>query len=170
MRKVLLMGFLAILMSVETRAQTDAVPSSPLAPPEASPLQFDTAQSRQGAPSTARRVHRCCNLKGALIGAGIGAAIGTFYATLCDAGDCTLTYVKYMGIMGGIGAGLGAFVERRQGFGPLPERPVLLDDSREWSPFVKSRIVGRPDGPTLRDFNPWRSPLSEANQRIRNDP
>ena len=135
MRKVLLMGFLAtlaILMSAETRAQTQ-MPPSPRALRESNPLQLDKAQWRQGAP--ARRVHRCCNLKGALIGAGVGAAIGAFSATLCDAGDCTLAYIKSMAIMGGIGAGLGAFFERRQGFGPLPEPPALLDDSRIVDPL-----------------------------------
>jgi hypothetical protein len=129
MRKVLLVGFLAtlaILMSAETQAQTH-MPPSPRAPLESNPLQFDKAQWRQGPP---RRVHRCCNLKGALIGAGIGAAIGAFSATLCDAGDCTLAYIKSIGIMGSIGGVLGAFVERRQGFGPLPKPPVFLDDSR----------------------------------------
>ena len=61
-----------------------------------------------------RRVHHCCHVKGALIGAGIGAAAGFAIARLYE-GDRTTTYIRCMGTLGGIGAGLGAFVDRRHG-------------------------------------------------------
>ena len=57
--------------------------------------------------------HRC-NRKGALVGAVIGAAIGALLVrSTCDSGDCSISYVKYMGVLGGIGAGVGAFAHVR---------------------------------------------------------
>src|SRR5688572_25340991 len=81
--------------------------------------------SRQSA-SGPRRVHYCCNLKHALIGAGIGAAIGfAFVRGACDAGDCTIAYIKSMTVMGGILGGLGAFVSRQNPGVPLAPTPIL---------------------------------------------
>lgn len=71
-----------------------------------------------------RSVRRCCNRKGALIGGLIGATLGAWLtASVCDAGDCTSTYLRYMAISGGIGAGVGAFADaRHQPTGPFQIR------------------------------------------------
>ncbi len=58
-------------------------------------------------------IHRCCNLKGMIVGAAIGAGGGWWLtAYTCDAGDCTLDYVKAMATLGGIGAVVGVFADR----------------------------------------------------------
>jgi hypothetical protein len=75
------------------------------------PASFDTTSQSQ----FPRRpiVHHCCNTKGAIIAGAIGATIGLWFATLCDAGSCTSTYVKYALVLGGIGVTVGAFAHRR---------------------------------------------------------
>src|SRR5688572_15760607 len=58
-------------------------------------------------------VPRCCNPKGALVGAAIGAAVAVWVTLYtCDAGDCTGHYVKNITVFGGIGAGLGVFADQ----------------------------------------------------------
>jgi hypothetical protein len=58
-------------------------------------------------------IHRCCNLRGMIIGAAIGAGAGWWLTHgLCDAGDCTLDYIKVMATFGGIGAVVGGFADR----------------------------------------------------------
>jgi hypothetical protein len=101
-----------------------AADSSPLAPPPADtgvrrdgPIQrslpaiFDAASHAPRYPG--RIVHHCCNPKGAIIGAAVGAAAGWWFTfRLCDAGDCSAEYIQSMAALGGIGALLGAFVDR----------------------------------------------------------
>ena len=127
MREITLVGFLVVIMSVDAYGQTASAPRSAMPMVRLSPLPLDVALSRQSWPVRPKRIHRCCKLKGALIGAGIGAAIGFAYATVCDAGDCTSTYIKYMAVMGGIGAGLGAFVQRQSPGLPLTPMPAIAD-------------------------------------------
>jgi hypothetical protein len=73
------------------------------------------------APLVAPRVtRRCCSVEGALIGAAIGATAGFMLTrNLCDAGDCTSSYIKSMVILGGIGAGLGVMTARPSRRGPV---------------------------------------------------
>src|SRR5712691_8290340 len=60
-------------------------------------------------------VHHCCNRKGMIIGAAIGAGGGWLLtAFTCDAGDCTRNYIVAMASLGGVGAVAGAFADRNQ--------------------------------------------------------
>lgn len=127
MREITLVGLLVIVMSVEAYGQTASAPLPVGSKVRFSPSPLDVAVSRQSVPVRPRRIHRCCNLKGALIGAGIGAAIGFAYATLCDAGDCTSTYIKYIAVMGGVGSGVGAFAGRQSPGLPLMPIPLVAD-------------------------------------------
>jgi hypothetical protein len=72
--------------------------------------------------------HRCCNTKGAIIGAAAGAAVGWWFArNTCDAGSCTGAYVKYIVVAGGVGATVGAFAHVTHGHtAGLPERRVRV--------------------------------------------
>jgi hypothetical protein len=55
----------------------------------------------------------CCSRKHILIGAAIGAGVGALLTLqLCDAGDCTSSYVTSMAAFAGIGAGIGALISR----------------------------------------------------------
>jgi hypothetical protein len=121
MRNTLLVGLLSMVITVHLQGQTLApAPSRPLFA-QATSLASEAATSRQPVSlQPPRRIHYCCNRKHALIGAAIGAAIGLGYATLCDAGSCTSTYIKYALVAGGIGAGLGAFVSAKPAIAPPP--------------------------------------------------
>jgi hypothetical protein len=104
--------------------------------------------SRQSTPGP-RRVHYCCNLKHALIGAGIGAAIGfAFVRAACDASDCTTDYIKSMTVMGGILGGLGAFVSRQSpGMPGMPLAPTPIFGDRKSPPTQRfgEHAGARPD-------------------------
>jgi hypothetical protein len=80
------------------------------------------ASAQRQTPVVKPRRH-CCNRNGALIGAAVGAVIGTFFAPIgCDQArgwSCAGTYVKYISVMGGIGATIGAFADKKPG-GILP--------------------------------------------------
>ena len=71
--------------------------------------------------------HGCCNKKGALIGAVSGATIAALWVlNTCDAGDCVPTYLKYMGVLGGIGATVGAFADVSPRVATFPDRRVRV--------------------------------------------
>jgi hypothetical protein len=141
MRELLLAGCLTILVSIGAQAQVSPGFLSSVVSPEQAvmvPSGFvDAAQS----PLLRRAPTRpCCNLKGALIGLGVGAAAGivlTMYT--CDASDCTSSYFRSIAVLGGIGSGLGAFSARSSRFGPtsVPAFPRL-----SISPFVSKRTSG----------------------------
>src|SRR6266487_911400 len=58
----------------------------------------DVPAARNSSLSGPQVTRRCCSLKGIVIGGGIGAGIGFALARgVCDASDCTSTYIKYMG-------------------------------------------------------------------------
>ena len=79
------------------------------------------------------------NLKGALIGAGVGAGLGFWLASTCDAGDCTSSYVEAMGLLGALGAGIGAFTGHPSMRSPVKpsERSSLIVQ-----PVISRRAVG----------------------------
>lgn len=85
--------------------------------------------------------HRCCNTKGAIIGAAAGAAVGWWFArNTCDAGSCTGTYVKYIAVAGGLGGTLGAFAAVPHGYtGGLPDRRIRVAGTV--TPQLKAGIV-----------------------------
>ena len=121
MRSVLLAGFLACAMTSAAQGQELAVPTSTSAQSVMdSRFWSDVPLSRSSVATAPRRVHYCCNGKHALIGAGIGAAIGfAFVRAFCPNEDCTTDYIKSMAVMGGILGGLGAFVSRQNPGVPL---------------------------------------------------
>ncbi len=62
---------------------------------------------------SARSQHRCCNRKGALIGAVAGGILGGLLVRYtCDGADCS--YMKYIAIAGTLGATIGVFADARQ--------------------------------------------------------
>jgi hypothetical protein len=65
----------------------------------------------------------CCNPRGAIIGAAIGAGLGALLALSCDAGDCTSASLKGMALLGGVGGAIGAFTDQRPAR-PWPSRRV----------------------------------------------
>src|SRR5262245_36006909 len=120
MREITLAFFVIFVMSVEAYSQTASATLSIPSIVRVTPLLVAAPVTPQGALMRPRPIHRCCHLKGALIGGAIGAAVGFAYSRLCDAGDCTLTTIKYMAVTGGIGAGLGAFAQRQSPGLPWP--------------------------------------------------
>jgi len=78
-----------------------------------------------GAPSSAQSRHGCCNRKGAIIGASIGAAGGLLLAYGCDY-NCTWSYIGAAGLGGGIGAAIGAFADAKPGPFSLPGRRIRV--------------------------------------------
>ena len=135
MRKLLFVGWLTLLLPASLHAQGMAEPvsltgsSAETTNPSANPVVFDQGP-HVAMPSNPRP--RCCNLKGAIIGAAIGVGLAVVLnKTLCDAGDCTSGYITGGLVLGGIGAGLGALVHRSQP-GPMawPERSVPVSPTR----------------------------------------
>jgi hypothetical protein len=74
-----------------------------------------------GSQSPPQSRHGCCNRKGAIIGAAIGAAGGLFLAFGCDY-DCTSSYIGAASLGGGIGAAIGAFADAKHGPSPFSDR------------------------------------------------
>jgi hypothetical protein len=132
MRSRRLTVVLAILLWVPAvgAAQDLAPAPTVLAAAEDALAQTPPARIAHGA-----RVWRCCNTKGAIIGAAIGAGIGYWIAMTCDAADCTSGYVKALVIMGGVGATVGAFSNIRS-FPVGPRRAPL-----------QIGVASRPGGP-----------------------
>src|SRR5712691_1901725 len=121
MRELLVAGLLATGWSVGAQAQDASEFTSPVgAPPPSVRLLVEPGPAGQTPPLGPVPTRRCCSLKGALIGAGVGAAIGFGFARLCDAGDCTSGYIKYMVVLGGVGAGIGVMTAS-----PSHESPLL---------------------------------------------
>jgi hypothetical protein len=116
MRKLLLL--LAFVLIAASRAQAQAttdfhsVPTRPLA---AISTAAAVSQPVLFSPQPTRR---CCSLKGALIGAAIGAAGGIALSLLCDGSDCASDTIKAVAILGGIGAGIGMMTRRPSIQGP----------------------------------------------------
>ena len=138
----------ALAVDVQGQSLPPSKPANPLSVYD-SRVWSDVALSRQSAPARPRRVHYCCNLKHALIGAGIGAAIGfAFVRAACDAGDCTTDYIKSMTVMGGILGGLGAFVSRQNSGVPLAPTPIVGD---QVSPLQSSRGGATPSDESDRE-------------------
>jgi hypothetical protein len=117
----------AAAQSVPMRAaaQIRSAPSTSLQ--SVKPLS-DTANQFQAASQ-----HRCCNTKGAIIGAAAGAAVGWwFVAHTCDSSTCTSEYVKTIAILGGLGATFGVFADVTHGHtgGSQSAAWVWLEQSR----------------------------------------
>ena len=91
----------------------------------------------QGPPKHGRA--HCCNAKGALIGAGIGVGLAVFLVRhTCDSSDCTSAYLGASAVLGGIGAGLGAWAG-----GPSRQYPLGSPDTRVVvSPAIARRAHG----------------------------
>ena len=114
MRERVLAAVVIILFSIGAQAQVMPESSSAVTLPTHSLLlPSELPVAGQGPRLGRAPTRRCCSKKGALIGAAIGTA-GAIWMTLnfCDAGDCTSDYVKSIAILGGIGAGIGAFTAR----------------------------------------------------------
>ena len=108
MRKALLVLSLAVALAGNAQAQNTSESTWAVAqPPEIVRPLSDFVAAGQRTLLGPIPTRRCCSAKGAVIGAAIGAAVGFGFATLCDAGDCTSGYIKYMTILGGVGAGIG---------------------------------------------------------------
>lgn len=141
MRELLIAGCLTLLLPVGTQAQVDLDSPAPASASERVRGLSDVMVESQGpfaAPPPNTRT-RCCNLKGALIGAGIGAGLATVLTrSLCDAGDCTADYIKGALVLGGIGAGLGALVH--------PSRRWSMPSRRESTLYISPVISGRARG------------------------
>lgn len=77
------------------------------------------------------RGRTCCNIRGALVGAAIGAGLGLALSTLCDGGDCAAETMSAMAVGGSIGALFGAFFDTNQQVipgsgGSFPTRRVRI--------------------------------------------
>lgn len=115
MRSALLAAVLLGVMVVNAQAQP------PLSPKPVSAFSFQDSRWWTEVPLSRQipqarppfgRPHTCCNLKHVLIGAGVGAGLGLMLSFACDGGDCAWERVKAMALVGGIGAGIGAFASR----------------------------------------------------------
>jgi hypothetical protein len=110
-------------------------------------LASSTSSQNMGAlPDTAHLLqqasqHRCCNTKGAIIGAAAGAALGWWLVrSACDSSTCTSEYLKTIAVLGGLGATFGAFADVTHGLpGSLPERRVRVAGTV--TPRLKACIV-----------------------------
>ncbi len=113
MRPIALLMALAVLVPAHVGAQHTVVAPAgerPLAGFRVSDA-VELAQLQRPASGSSRR---CCNRKGAIIGAVAGAALGAWLtAYTCDAGSCAPSYIRAMGVAGGLGAVLGAFANAR---------------------------------------------------------
>jgi hypothetical protein len=136
MRQLLVAALITTLGSVGVGAQA-AMPnssSSVVLPADPVRLLPELTGGVQG-PLGRIPTRRCCSRKGALIGAVIGTALAILLTrNTCDAGDCTSTYAKSIAILGGIGAGLGAFTAR-----PSINSPVF---PRTESGFAIAPVAG----------------------------
>jgi hypothetical protein len=112
--------------TIPTYAEEQPRPTIGAAVTELHSLALQAGVGRTAPPGGSSR--HCCNKKGALIGAAVGAATG-FFLTLsaCDAGDCTSTYVRVVGLCGGIGAAIGAFADAKPGPAPFPDRRIHVN-------------------------------------------
>src|SRR6266511_3118866 len=111
MRKLLVAGCLSLLLPAVAKAQiTSESPSAGALPAQFAAVPSAVVGAAQGPFLGRAPTRRCCSRKGALIGLAVGAAggiVSTLY--LCDAGDCTSTYFKSIGVLGGVGTVIGAF-------------------------------------------------------------
>jgi hypothetical protein len=94
-----------------------------------SPGRISRAISSSANQFPSRPIHHCCNAKGAIIGAAAGAAAGWWIVrSACDSSTCTREYVKYIAVLGGVGATLGVFADNRQRVGGrYPDRRVRIN-------------------------------------------
>jgi hypothetical protein len=150
MRELCKAGWLLLLLPVWTHAQS-GIPDQDAYPPVESQMSQSGFESLRGLPEARTasqgpfsalppnpRRH-CCNIKGALIGAGIGAGLATVLTrNLCDAGDCTGDYIKGALILGGIGAGLGALIHT----GHTRSMPSRRDTTMDVSPVISGPVQG----------------------------
>jgi hypothetical protein len=111
------------LLVIATPTDADELQRAALEPTNLTGWQLQPIAFQTGATSKSPALsqHHCCNKKGAMIGAAVGAAAGALLLHgVCD-GDCALGYVKYMAILGGIGATLGAFADAKPAPAPVPD-------------------------------------------------
>ena len=128
MKVALIIVLAAMLTNVRICRAADAVVPAPQRAARPTDVAAQPASPLGGSQVT----RRCCNLPGALIGAGIGAALGfLFVRNTCDAGDCTSAYIEGMGLLGGLGAAIGAFTAH-----PSVRSPVR--------PLGRSSIIVQP--------------------------
>jgi hypothetical protein len=129
-RLAYLIAFLAFLLPVTARGQ-NAIASAETnvhltltTPP---PATLNPTQS-----PFPRPVHHCCHLKGFVIGASIGAGLGALWgAAWCgDEGSCAGGIITSMALFGGIGGGLGAFLDQRRGIPRAPTPPAFTRTRR----------------------------------------
>jgi hypothetical protein len=107
----LLVFALALFLTVPMHAAAQQVRLAPSTSAQSMRLLSDTANQFQSASQ-----HRCCNTKGAIIGAAAGAVVGWWLVrNTCDAGSCTGAYLKYIAVAGGLGATLGALADVTHG-------------------------------------------------------
>ena len=119
-------------------ADVPASPSAGVADRAAAPNS--SLSGPQVNPSGKQVTRRCCSLKGALIGGGIGAAGGFFVVRYtCDSYSCTSSYFKAMGVLGGLGAGIGAYTARPSIVSPI--RP-LAGSSVTVQPVISRLMIG----------------------------
>ena len=141
MRRLVLVAMAAMLFSNGAHAQVMSESYGSVIPPTRVVLvPSEFAEGGQGSRVGRAPTRRCCSVKGALIGAAIGAA-GAIWLTrsLCDAGDCTSSYAKSIAILGGVGAGIGAFTAR-----PSISAPVFprTDSSVAILPMISNNSYG----------------------------
>ena len=117
MGRILLLLSLLVLIAARADAQVDSAVS-------ARRLTLRNAAVGQGPLLSPQPTRRCCSLKGAVIGAAIGAGIGLTTWMACDGSDCTSGTVKAMAILGGIGAGIGVMTKHASRHGPLQREGV----------------------------------------------
>jgi len=124
MRYTLLVLFLTIVVTTEARGQTLPMQGDPgVTQPTAVALQPGFSLRHPLPPPP----FHCCNIKGALIGAAIGAGAGALLvAALCETSDCTSDYFKAMAKFGGLGAAAGIFTNAAPGYSPFPNRRVRV--------------------------------------------
>lgn len=134
MRRLLpFVACLLMLIAVPARAQGVAAPPSTAT---ADHTPFAAQQS-----SFPRPAHRCCHLKGLLIGAGVGAAFGWWVVRSgCDASDCIGDYMKAMAVFGGIGGALGVFLDQQNRVAQPPTQPAFPTSRFRMSGVVTSRV------------------------------
>lgn len=122
MRHMSLVLFLSIV-ATEVRGQTLPMQEDPGA---AQPTAFALQPGGLKWPPPSPPRH-CCNIKGALIGAAIGAGSGALLMrALCESSDCTRDYFKLMGAFASLGAAVGIYANAAPGYTPFPHRRVRV--------------------------------------------